>query len=338
MKSPVTGKEMMLTKERRSVTFRKEPFEIVFLCYKCQDSGESFTTKELDELNVRQVHSLYRAKHCLPFPEDIKRIRNKYGLPASRMSEILGMGINTIRNYESGEMPSLSNARLIQMAENPADFIHLVDLCETIPEKTKSGILANARKLIKESENEVKVRHFLELIKWNSQGNVFTGFVKPDLEKITEMVMFFSEKLSPWKTKLNKLLFYADFAMFGKFVNAISGAKYRAINMGPVPENYDTLFDFMKNKGHIDIEYSLFSDGNVGERFRPATGRSFNSSVFSKEELDVLNLVCEQFRSITAKEIVEISHKEQAWIQNHQGKSLIEYTFGFELSGLKPIG
>lgn len=30
MKSPITGKEMTLTKERRSLDFRKETFEIVF--------------------------------------------------------------------------------------------------------------------------------------------------------------------------------------------------------------------------------------------------------------------------------------------------------------------
>lgn len=55
MKSPVTGKEMKLTKERRLMHFRKEAFEIVFHYYKCEDSGEQFTTTELDEVKMNQV-------------------------------------------------------------------------------------------------------------------------------------------------------------------------------------------------------------------------------------------------------------------------------------------
>ena len=38
MKSPMTGKEMILTKERRFMDFRKEEFLIIFHYYKCEDS------------------------------------------------------------------------------------------------------------------------------------------------------------------------------------------------------------------------------------------------------------------------------------------------------------
>jgi hypothetical protein len=44
MKSPITGKEMILTKEIGSMDFRKETFDIVFHLYKCEDSAEQFTT------------------------------------------------------------------------------------------------------------------------------------------------------------------------------------------------------------------------------------------------------------------------------------------------------
>lgn len=66
VKSPVTGKEMKLIKESRTIEFRKEKFNIVFHCYKCDDSGELFTTTELDELNITQVYDQYDNK----FKED----------------------------------------------------------------------------------------------------------------------------------------------------------------------------------------------------------------------------------------------------------------------------
>jgi hypothetical protein len=52
MKSPITGKEMELYNEKRLISFKGETFEINFHYYKCEDSGEQFTTTALDELNL----------------------------------------------------------------------------------------------------------------------------------------------------------------------------------------------------------------------------------------------------------------------------------------------
>lgn len=97
MKSPITGLEMKLTKEQRSMIFRKETFDIVFHYYQCEDSGEQFTSAALDELNMNQVYNQYRDKFNIPFPDEINNIRSKYGLSASKMSEILGFGVNSYR-------------------------------------------------------------------------------------------------------------------------------------------------------------------------------------------------------------------------------------------------
>lgn len=59
MKSPITGKEMLLYKQRRSMNFRNKTVEVVFHYYKCADSGEQFTTTVLDELNMNQVYNQY---------------------------------------------------------------------------------------------------------------------------------------------------------------------------------------------------------------------------------------------------------------------------------------
>ncbi len=71
---------------------------------------------------MRQAYNQYRDKYNLPFPEEIKEIRAKYGVSATKMSEILGFGINSYRNYENGEVPNQSNANLIQLAKNPIQF------------------------------------------------------------------------------------------------------------------------------------------------------------------------------------------------------------------------
>ena len=335
MKSPVTGKVMNLYREKRNVTFRKESFDMLFNCYICEDSGESFTTTWLDEINMLQVHGLYRSKHNLPFPEEIMQIRNKYGLAASKMSEILGLGINTYRSYESGEMPSISNARLIQLADDEEEFLKLVELCETISRSTRESIIAKAKKLIHEKQQQVKEQCILEYILGKSIIDRYTGFSKPSIKKATEMVVFFAEKMQPYKTKLNKLLFYADFLMFGQCVRSISGMRYRAIDMGPVPDNYDSLFEYIRNQGDVETERLVFSEGHTGERFIPVADRPFNPGLFSETERSVLELVYKRFENATAKEMVEISHQEKAWTANHQSRAKIDYAHGFELSAMK---
>lgn len=56
MKSSMKSKEMILTKERRLMDFRKEEFEIIFHYYDCEVSGEQFTTTGLDEWIINQGH------------------------------------------------------------------------------------------------------------------------------------------------------------------------------------------------------------------------------------------------------------------------------------------
>ncbi len=335
MQSPITGKEMQLLRKKRILTFRKEHFEVVFYYYHCPDSGESFTTTVLDEKNIKQVHQQYRTKHNIPFPEDICRIRNKYQLPAAKMSEVLGLGVNSYRNYEAGEMPSLSNAKLIQLAGNEEEFVKLAGLCESLNKKAMDRIISKTDKLIKEKQEKQKERSLLEYVFGGVEPGPHTGYTRPNLVKLTEMVIYFAERMKPWKTKLNKLLFYADFLMFGQNMQSISGLRYRAISMGPVPVNFDSLYEYLANENHIDIEYAIVGNGHTGERFIPAADRPSQQAVFSPSEMDVLEKVAARFKDISAREMIGISHHEKAWIDNQAGRGLIDYSYGFELEGIQ---
>lgn len=329
MKSPITGKEMILTKEKRSMDFRKEKFEIVFHYLRCEDSGEQFTNEGLDDLNINQVYNQYRDLHNIPFPDEIIRIREKYGVPANKMSEILGFGVNTYRQYEAGEIPSVANARLIQMVDDPKKFLDMVDLCDTLDEKSKIKYVKAAQDLVEERK---RINfNFKDYLLGNHLADIYSGYRNPSLEKFTEMVVYFSEKVSPFKTKMNKLLFYADFLMFKQSCFSISGVRYKAINMGPVPNNFESIFEYLANKDEIDIFYTEFPQGYVGEQFKSRNDRPFNSELFSQTELEVLERVSNTFKPTTTTDIVKLSHLEDAWKKNEKDKSIISYQYAFEL-------
>ena len=334
MKSPITGKEMTLVTEKRTMDFRKESFQVVFHSYKCEDSGEQFTTTNLDEINLNQLYNQYRDKFNIPFPDEITAIRQKYGVSASKMAEILGFGINSYRQYEAGEMPSVSNARLIQMISDPNKFIDLVILCDSLDEKTKAKHIQKAKQLVEERARNSFAFNLKDYLLGNHLADVYSGYRNPSFEKFTEMVVFFSEQLKPYKTKMNKLLFYADFLMFKQSCFSISGVRYNAINMGPVPHNFQSIFEYLANEDTIDVHAYEFPNGGFGEQFIARPDRPFNTSLFSEKELNVLHKVASTFEKTTTNDIIEISHLEKAWRENEQTKSVISYEYAFELKQL----
>lgn len=332
MKSPFTNKEMTIVKEWRTMSFRKEEFKILFHAFKCEDTGEQFEDEVFSQLNYNQLTNQYREKHNIPFPEQIISIREKYNLSAAKMSEILGFGINGYRQYEAGEVPSQSNAKLIQLANDPHEFKKLADYCSTLDQKLITKIHRTVENLLEEQKKNKVEKQLENYFFGPCFPNTFTGYKVPDLQKFSQMVLFFTEKLQPWKTKLNKLLFYADFTMYQQTGFSMSGIQYRAIPMGPVPHNFNSVFEFLANKNEIDIHYTNFADGGVGEQFKAHPSKVFNKNLFNDSELQILHSVAERFRKTSTNEIIEISHQEKAWIENHQENKLIDYKYGFELN------
>lgn len=56
MKSPLTGKEMMLMSEPSTLTYRGKTYNVTHYFYLCELSNEQFTTTELDEKNLEELY------------------------------------------------------------------------------------------------------------------------------------------------------------------------------------------------------------------------------------------------------------------------------------------
>lgn len=331
MESPFTGKKMSIHQEWRTLSFRKDEFEILSHTYKCDKTGEKFEDDLFAKLNYNQLLNQYRAKYSIPFPEEIISIRKKYDVSALKMSEILGLGPNTYRQYENGEVPNQSNSRLIQLIDDPHEFKKLVDLCNTIDIRVKEKLYHKIELALDRQKKNKANSHLENFLFETCLPNIYTGYRIPSLPKFAEMVIYFVEKLQPWKTKLNKLLFYADFAMFKYSAYSISGAQYRAIPLGPVPKNFEGIFDYLARRDYITIQYTTFPDGGIGERFKLNSNRTFNFEMFTESELNVMEFIKERFKNVSTNEIIKLSHKEKAWRENNKGHQIINYNYGFDI-------
>ena len=337
-KSPMTGNDMVLCREPRKIPFRKEEFEIMYHFYRDTD-GTQYTETFTDEININQIYNKYRDKYNLPFPDEINAIRAKYELSAMKMSEVLGFGANVWRNYEAGEVPSESNARLIQVADDPAEFGKMVRLSAHLDEKTREKIIARVDALLKAADGWRLATSEADYVMGTDPGENLpdhtTGYRKPSLERLTEMIVYFTEQMQPWKTKMNKLLFYTDFRHYQLHGVSISGARYRAVTWGPVPKQFDALFDHVARHEAVDFVQKELPDGNLSGQFKPRGPRSFRDVLFEESELAVLREVAERFAKDDAKRIIATSHEEEAWIKHEADHSIIDYNLAFGLKAFE---
>ena len=70
----------------------------ILVCANCQ---EEFYCEELDNATLTAAYNQYRRNHKLLFPEEIKKIREMYGLSQRSFARLLNWGDKTVHRYEN---------------------------------------------------------------------------------------------------------------------------------------------------------------------------------------------------------------------------------------------
>jgi putative zinc finger/helix-turn-helix YgiT family protein len=320
---------MIEERTRRTVAIRKESIEIIHQHWRCPETGELFTTDEQDERNQAQIDAKYRARLGIPSAREIAGIRAKYDVSAAKMSEILGLGANSYRNYEMGEIPSVANARLISLAADPSSFRTLVRDCPTLsPRKREQLMLAIHRFETMASGDSLQQGLGVYLF-GDPHADEYTGVRRPDPRRFVEMVKFFAAQCTPFKTKLNKLLFYTDFMAYRDLGTSLSGMRYVALDHGPVPNRFQSVYEWMAEKAWVEIRPEV--NGYSGERIALKHGQTVQLELFSPQEVALLHEIVARFGTMTAAELSSHSHLESAWTENIEGRRMISYEAAFDL-------
>lgn len=324
----------ILKREAKELTYRKETFRIIAHFYRCEKCKEEFTTTETDNISLLQAHNQYRQKHNIPFPEEIAAIRQKYDLPASKMSEVLGLGANGYSNYENGEMPTSAYGNLISASSEPQTFLNLLDkakehFSEHGFKKIREGVLY----LIQTTDKNKTIYSSLNMF---CTPHNYTGYRKPVPNKIANLIIYYIQHSKPDfndKLKLNKLLFFTDFTHYKNHGFSISGLSYRAIKYGPVPANYDTIYAYLEHEKIICSQFSKLSNGGAREVL--VAEADFDKNLFTEEEKETITAVTEKFAETSTWDIVDLSHKEKAWKKLEAKQELIGYQdYAFELNAV----
>ena len=327
MTSPFTGGVATLQCEPSTLMFRKETFHYIHQFYECQDSHERFTTSELDEVNLAQVYNQYRAKYGIPFPEDIKSIRQHYGLSATKMSEILGFGENQFRLYENGDMPSEANGKVLMSIMNPTIFRNFI---ENARGQFSDNEFAKLEDKAISWKEEKRPKFIVEYVFNSSRRTAYNGYASLSIDKLKNILLFYIDKGDGvFFTKMNKLLFYTDFLAYRMMGRGMTGLSYKAIAYGPVPLRWDRIYSFYDE---ISQEIVQYSDGRAGTKL--VSNILPDRTEFRDNELKILEYVYERFKKETPKQISETSHHEEAWLKYLNSDKLINYDMAFFLKAI----
>lgn len=331
MKSPFTGKEMKRIYEKRTWNFRGEEYEYHHLSWLCEDTGESFTTDESDTAAFVQVTNQYRAKYGIPYTDEIVAVRSRYGISATKMSLILGIGTNQYRLYEQGEVPNVSNGRIIRSIMNPKVMLSMVEssknLFSTVAEYEKIAAKINA--VIEHDKATHKIEKYEQARIFSNQRGPINGYAPISLNRLKNIMLYILERCGEvWYTKMNKLLFYIDFVSYREQGTAMTGLAYKAISYGPVPDRWDRIYSEFS-----EITQELRPAGEYSGSVLIATDKA-DISLFTTIELDIMDRICSSMGTYSARKLTELSHKEEAWITSQNNHAYISFDTAFSLNAL----
>ena len=127
------------------------------------------------------------------------------------------------------------------------------------------------------------------------------------------------------ETVLYKLLYFSDFNYYELYEEHLTGAKYRKLPYGPIPQKLDTIVLQMIDEGQIQRVKTVYH-GYPQTRYLPLVKSDLTA--LKASEKDVIDRVIEQMGDWSATAIGDYSHKDLPWDVTDEGKE-INYNLAF---------
>jgi len=127
------------------------------------------------------------------------------------------------------------------------------------------------------------------------------------------------------ETVLYKLLYFSDFNYYELYEEHLTGAKYRKLPFGPVPQKLDTIINQMIEKGQLQRVKTDYY-GYPQTRYLPL--RKADLTELRASEKEIIDRVIEQMSDWSAAAISNYSHKDMPWLASKEGEE-INYELAF---------
>jgi hypothetical protein len=144
-----------------------------------------------------------------------------------------------------------------------------------------------------------------------------------DERKFRELVLYVADRSMDdpdfGMTKLNKILFNADFTAFGRLGSAITGVEYQHLRWGPAPRRLLPILREMGASGEASV-WPPQRTGYENQRVIPL--READLSLFSAEEISLVEDVLDLMRGMNARRVSDLSHEFFGWQVTDEGETI----------------
>ena len=127
------------------------------------------------------------------------------------------------------------------------------------------------------------------------------------------------------ETVLYKLLYFSDFNYYELYEEHLTGAEYRKLPYGPVPQKLDIIIAQMIEKGQLQRVKTEYH-GYPQTRYLPLEKADLTE--LRASEKDVIDRVIDQMSDWSAVAISNYSHKDMPWLASKDGEE-INYELAF---------
>ncbi len=152
---------------------------------------------------------------------------------------------------------------------------------------------------------------------------------KLHVDKFKNVLLYILEhcagKPNVGETVLSKLLYFSDFNYYELYEEHLTGATYRKLPYGPVPQKLDSIIKQMMEDNQlqrIKTDYHGFTQ----TRYLPLEKADLTQLLASEKM--VIDRVIEQMSDWSATAISDFSHKDMPWIISKEGED-INYELAF---------
>jgi len=235
----------------------------------------------------------------------ISELRKDKGYSQDELSKILGLSRTSITQIELGnrnltalELKRLTGVLSVSIDRLLSDEFSLTEAF--IEQKSKEQ-----KPKIRVSVPELKVNKFKDILLYI-------------LEKC-------AGKPNVGETLLYKLLYFSDFNYYELHEEHLSGAVYKKLPYGPVPQKLDAVLKQMietKDLKRIIVDYHGYSQ----TRYLPLSKPDLSN--LNANEKEIIDRVIELYSDWSAKSISDYSHKDMPWLATKEGE-VIDYELVF---------
>lgn len=308
---------------------RGDKIDIVANVRVCEKCGTDIFDKVLDNENLLRAYDIYRHKHHIISPEEIRALRNTYDISQLNLALLLGWGEISITRYENGSLPDDAHNSMLKLIQDPFNMLRILEENgNNLPLPTREKLQKRLETILSEHRLE-KAVEILSFPNRHRKPDIFTGYIEFKPEILMEMILFFASKPEGvLKTKVNKYLWYSDFIHFSYTTISISGAVYVHLPYGPVPDQYEMYLHALNVEGSLQRQEYAFNEEITGEKLialRPPVMK-----LFSPTAQQTLEKVYQQLKKYSSKQISDLSHEEIGYIKTKQGEP-ISYEYADEL-------